>query len=621
MDSRTNKSMSFDTNNDNDVDYDFYLRRFDIPLNQIRQALKYKDKTDEDIEKIVNKIEKERTNILKFTDKFIRKYSEHIGDHNIPKLIKAAAKWAEKKKLTKTQRDIIVQRVLKGDDNKISQYSHFFDIQNTQMAKFMGLPYQQQQLGQVLKLDTSDLPVLDEILKLYDTTRELHKSIKQQAIYRKDCDAKTILGGYDKRKDNVGNHIHPLIAAFFVPRLEAFERRTLFTNIGRIVNQRSYAHSGRSPHNNYDIMKGELEADFEFVNAIANDPNSLIYFSDDKPITNLLKRFKAQIALWHNVFNLRNGKYYGSSYSMSTSDPISGLTNILREYSWSFYDSPDMYYVQDTGSLLRKMLAVFAFRPTWVQLTTMPAASGMMFATNAMIGKQVMKYEFVTIPVVNIRLPQKINKTGLFGMTHQSVGPKKLSDALKSTDYFYEKKGIVPKEREVIFSNDMIIFYCNRTIQTTSVGNKTINFSYMNPLMKVSPFELNYSDVNDCELGVDQELQIGNDLFTLRSYVSLYKPLVEGVYSMDTRAVILKQVQGQNGYISYNPSIAGNYIEFSENLDNVPEEVGPFTLMNEVSGNDNGNDFASTSSKYGIVYIYHRVGFENGDSQENQFMF
>jgi len=273
----------------------------------------------------------------------------------------------------------------------------------------------------------------------------------------------------------------------------------LYTNMGRVVIQRATPYINRHIPLWDNVMSGEMEAEWHLTWDIVNDPNSLAYFSDDTPITNLLKRFKIQIELWKNVLNLRQGRLY-SLAGYDADDGITGLVRVLSQYDWTYFDSPDMVNVQDEGSVLRKLLAVFSYRPIFAQISTI--------STRTLIGMSnynaLSRTTFLNIPIVNVRLPTL--------MQAQTGAVMTLNNALSQSDFFIEHKTLVPKHRSVLFTQDILFFYANRRYQAVNLARLNFRVSYTS--IPYQSWNIGQTAINNTPLKFEYELDLVNKILT-----------------------------------------------------------------------------------------------------------
>jgi hypothetical protein len=338
-------------------------------------------------------------------------------------------------------------------------------------------------------------------------------------------------------------------------------------------------------------LNGELEAEWEMTYDIVKDPNSLAYFSDDSPITNMMKRFKIQIELWKNVLSLRQGRYYAAGYE---EDGINGFLRVLSQYDWSFFDSPDMFHVQDEGTVLRKLLAVFSLRPTFAQISSLTNKTVMGYSNFTGLARTT----FLNIPIINVRLPTLL--------TSVPSGSIHLNNAMAQSDWYIENKMLVPKNKSVIYSGDLVFFYANRRYQSVNIANLSLNFRYTSVPMQT--WNVGHTAVNESLLNFDERIKIGKDDFYLRSVVMVYKPPVADHVSVGSSAVIVKRSGpgvAAPVYLHYNPVLA-NYMFQSPSGGYRAND--PITGLPATSTPGSGlPNFSEQAKKFGTIFVYSKL--------------
>ena len=579
MDSRTKNS-----NQGEELNFDFYLKH-DIPVEQVRAILKHKKMNEDKVEEVVNKLTEARERVKKYARKFIEKIDQHYGLHDVPSIVKKAMKYAEKHELSAAEKDAIISMALKGDTG--NTLNPLNQLQYSEMSKFMGI---EARSDQVLNIQSKDYQPLNEIVKLFETSRIIHTDIKNQLSLYRDCATEAVLGTYDKSRSNLSIHIHPVIIALFLPRIKAIENRMLLANIGRIVISRALPYINRNIPLHDNIMPNELESEWQLTWDIVNDPNSLAYFSDDSPITNMHKRFKIQIELWKNVLNLRQGRFY-STGGYDADDGITGLLRVLSSYDWSYFDSPDMHHVHDEGAVLRKLLATFSLRPTFAQVTTL-SSRALLGSTNY---NALQRTAFLNIPIVNVRLPTLFPQAG-------AAQQMSLERSLSQSDFFIEHKTLVPKYRSVLFTRDLLFFYVNRRYQSVNYSRLNFNTSYTT--VPYQSYNIGQSAVNDTPVDFDYGIKVGDADLALRSIVTIYRPPVaKGVVGGSSAIVIpdpSSNKPADENYF-YNPLLA-NYVYQDENKNFTSND--PITFIARQDNRPNTESADELGQKYGTVFVY-----------------
>jgi hypothetical protein len=387
----------------------------------------------------------------------------------------------------------------------------------------------------------------------------------------------------------------------FIPKIDYIEKRMLLTNIARMILSRAQPYLKEANfHLQENIIPGELDAEFELAYDIANDPNALEYFENDTPMDNMIKRFKCQVELYKTVINLRQGRYYSTGYDQD--DGITGLIRILNSFNWTYFDSPELFHVQDEGTILRKLLSVFSCRPTFTQLSSYSERYGIGYTSVSNLAKTV----FVNIPIVNIKLPME----SADGQVHAIS----LTKALTQNDYFLEHRAVVPKNKSVIYSNQVAFFYANRKYPTSTFNSLSVSMRCIALPISV----INQTTINKTRVLFDSKMRIGRDWFNLRSVVLLQRPPVNGLdIALGSSAVIVADSStpanaihgGSTVYLHYNPSVASiQYYDAS-----IPQGQSqyisntPFTWIEEYNPDPNNISFRTESQERGTIFFYVKI--------------
>jgi hypothetical protein len=468
------------------------------------------------------------------------------------------------------------------------------------MSKFLGFD---QMTGQMINLAPKDHSKLNELHMLYDETKLIHADVKMQRLMYRDCAPEAITGAYDRNRHNVNVAIHPVVAALFLPKVEYIDRRMLQTNIARMVLSRGQAYlKGANFHLQAGIEPGELDAEFELAYDIAHDPNALEYIRHDTPIDNMINRFRCQVELYRTVLNLRQGRYYATDYAAN--DGIAGFLRTLNSFDWTFFDSPELHHVQDEGTVLRKLLAVFSCRPTFTQLTSVdPSRSGIGYTGIGNLARTV----FVNIPIVNIKLP--IDPAGTSSAT---IFQMNLSRSLTQVDFFIEHKMLVPKHKSVVYSNKVVFFYANRRYPTVTFQASQMNIQSVGVPVTFA----NHIAVNSTQVLYDPRIRIGQNVFSLRSVVMLNRspnPNIDIALGCAAGIVMSNPLNpigalAPSAYIYYNPSFAA--IQYHDPTippaPRVSQYVAnsPVAPINELPATPNEIGFRTEAQERGTIFFY-----------------
>ena len=538
---KSNTTRSNDESTKKDSDFDYYLKA-GMDTRSVRTMLRSQGKSDEEIDKLSTKYNEMLERVHKVANKFADKLYEKYRDLDTPDLLRKGFKFADKYGLSQAEREAFINRVLKGDSRQ--KYTPYDELKFTEMSKFLG--FADMKGMQELALKPSDYPALHEIARLYEYNRQLYEAVKTSTAMYKPCDISTLLGSYDSSKDNLNMFIHPVVAALFLPKIEEIDNRMLKTNIGRMVIHRSqpyfHASSDRSlssKYLNWQINYNEegIQQDLYFAYDIASDPNSLNYFDDETPMQNLLKRYQVQIELWKNILNLRQGKFYGKGDYYTQDDGIMGLTRTLTSYQWTFYDSPDMFNVQDEKTMLRKLLAVFSLRPTFTQSSIVPYQS-----TSADFSMfRHLKSVYVRVPIVNLTFDNDKTKS----LDVQEQIDKNQSEA------FVEKNTLVQKVKKTLTSYKLLFICVNRRGTQVNVNSLNIQFGFGFNFYPYQDLDLGTNStgkINNQVLKYNEEITVGNSIHTLKSIIGL----TEEVHSVVCFAALKCNLNTEKVVI-YNP--------------------------------------------------------------------
>jgi predicted protein tyrosine phosphatase len=382
-------------------------------------------------------------NVERRAKAFARKILEKYGMTNQPfsQLLVKATKYAQKYELSDAEMGAF-KRILemelagagRGDMPKVT----------TNMSKVLGdITVDTKGFG--MKVSDADYRHLQDILKMRDETRALHSQVVLQSLSYNDCDETAVSGQF--RPENGHNkacHVHPVIAALFLPKMDIVEQHFLYSNLANIVASRH----AQEPF--------KTRPDYELFYNLVTDPNDVVCDSRS-PLGDLKNRCHLQKQLWQSVLALRNGQYYQC-------DQLD-LMRAIDMCRLNKYDTPDLVYGRYDGTVIKRLFAAFSFRPTVV--LSVPTPQVMSINPYFQTAHPVVS----SISMINLRLPEYSNKymTGVapggmtVGMTDPTAtGPIKLSDAVQQAQLFFENGSLLMKQTQVIFSRGIITFFVDR---------------------------------------------------------------------------------------------------------------------------------------------------------------
>ena len=286
------------------------------------------------------------------------------------------------------------------------------------------------------KFNDTDFKYLQEILKLYAVSKPLHSQVIIQSMQYNPFDHEAVNGKYDSKLGHKRTDaIHPVIVAMFIPKIKKLEDHFLYSNIAGIVKAR---------YNNERLTN---RPDYELFYALTNDHNDIVCDSQSS-MQDLLNRALVQNQLWASVVNLRNGQYFTGGFR----DFVSAI-DICRANK---YDTPDLIYGRYDGTILKRLLAAFSFRPTLVVTTAQKMQ-------NVIINpyQQYVRPMVTTVPMINIRL-----ELGDEAYSIQSNG-------LTQAQMFLENGFISTRDTSVIYSKSVLFFFIDRRVNIIRYSDMT----------------------------------------------------------------------------------------------------------------------------------------------------
>jgi hypothetical protein len=448
----------------------------------------------------------------------------------------------------------------------------------TNMMKFLGSVTADFK-GFSEKLNDNDFKLVQEILKLYASSRPLHAQVVLQSMQYRDCDFEALSGQYDRRLGNKpGDSIHPVIAAMFLPKIDVLEHHFLFSNIAGIVKAR---------YNNEALNN---RPDYELFYALTNDPNDVVCDSRSS-VGDLLNRAQLQNQLWNSVLNLRNGQYYNSTFR-----DFVGAVDMCK---LNRQDNPDLIYGRFDGTILKRLVSAFSFRPTIVSTTPVYTV------ININPYQQNVRPVVTGVSMINLRLPPTINDDT----------PVSLNDAIDQQQYFLENGAMVARNTSLIYSRGVLMFFIDRRANV-------IRFNDMQPFniarlpLTVSGFER----INDRMVDYDDEIKIRGDVYQLRSVVvaEVNNNLPEKNIVVGSSAIFMIHYNPAMGvlspeYFQYDPiGVADAFADAS---------VGAFVNrapITQIAGTpgvgEPGESFKEMARERGIIFMYQLV--ENKSANE-----
>ena len=522
---------------------------------------------------------------LQLITKKARKFRQFIYEKwpNLNKIekVKKAKKYAAKIPLSDDEFAIFLNLIL---TDKAFYSSTLQSMPNTAMAKLLGFVSNETVYNE-LSYDVKEVDVLDEILKLHAQTKVLHSQVTLQSVTYRDCAPEALSGSveWSPHKKNVYSFVHPVIAALFLPKVKLLDENMLIANIGSILKAKK------------EKSAPMTQPDFELYWNLITDPTESTC-SDISPLKDLMKRYILQTRLWDSVLNLRQGIFYD--------DKLNGFLDAINECKNNIYDSPDLTYVKDEGTILRRLLAAFSIRPTLVNITRlygMGLLDSFGFGMNPMMSSGGIS-NLTTVPMITLRLP--INVT--MGSQQQAAAIH-LQDSLAQPQWYVENKTIVPKTQTILHSRDVIFFYINRRFQTINLSRMSYPCNFTNLPMTVAGWE----SLNDRCVSFDTSMPIMNDTYQLRSVVMVeraqaYQNLIIGC----TAAIIVprdyeRDIVSETALL-YDPQGAAIMTQASTGNFQRSKPISWIPVTPSFYG-ASGESFYERASTRGTIFMYQKV--------------
>jgi hypothetical protein len=370
-----------------------------------------------------------------------------------------------------------------------------------------------------LNVEEADYKNVQEIIREFETTKPLHAQALLQSLQYTDLAYQGLTAIIDRTTHNPGEHVHPVLAAMFYPKIGMFESHFLYSNIAGIVKSR------------YNQEPMTTRPDYELFYSLVTDPNDIVC-DNRTPVGDLLNRCRLQQHLWNSVLALRNGQVYNRSFR----EFITSVDNCKLNK----FDNPDFTYGRHDGTVIKRLLSAFSFRPTVV--ATLPVAQ--VFSSNPYA--QNSRPTVTSVPMINVRLHayQNVPRNAIGGLVPGGVNANRqgpptavaLSGCLIQTQTFIEGNMLVQRISDVVYSREVLIFYVDRRAHLLQYGSP-FNIS------KLPSAVAGFERINSFPVEIECEIKLrqGNnpDTFCLRSVVVAEVSANKTISQNDPRNVVI----------------------------------------------------------------------------------
>jgi hypothetical protein len=448
--------------------------------------LKNKFRDDDKVEIIMRKYNEKMKRVKKLSEKIKERLLAKYPNLSMKEYIEKITEYKKKYSFDDAETQAIINTIFLKK-NPISS-NEITDIYSNDMSKALGFVPASFNTGVDLSVKEDEVEVLQMILTLAGVTKELHNQITIQSLIYKDCESSAIPRPFDKTRINLFSYVHPVIAALFLPKFHLLDQHMLMASISGIIEMKS---------NGLDL---QTNPDYELYWDICTDPAETVCINKPKPFTDLLNRCNVQLKLWEAVLNLRQGKYF-------TND-LSSFMVAIDACKATIFDSADLAYVKDEGTIMRKLLSAFSIRPTIIM--TMPSYSMVPLTTTHI--SAISASHITTLSMITIRIPLVFNQKPV------SIN---INDGLEQQQAYIHHRQLVIKQQQILYSREILIFYVHRRYQTISAERLSNPYK-----MSSLPITLNtFEKLQEAEINFPpDDLPIGkqnNQNFSIKSVVTV----------------------------------------------------------------------------------------------------
>lgn len=407
-----------------------------------------------------------------FMDAFERKYSNDLASMSLSKFMKKTLKYKKKYNLADDEL-AEVQRLFESRlFNSSPSVSALTTVTypNTSLSRAFGYPITES-TDAIKPANADEYASIQTILKIHQMYRSIHSYIIIQTMQFQDLQNEATTGQFKSDRHDANRHVHPVLAALFLPKIDLLEERMLYASIAGIVNTR------------FNRERIVTKPDYELFYSMVVDPTDTVC-DPSLPMKDMLNRANVQVQLWNNVYNLRNGKYFEATNMEFIAH--------MDACKISSIDNPDVIYLSDEGIILRRLFAIFSFRPIVVQ--TQPVIG---VITSNPLNLPVNVSAIKSIPYLSYKLPN----LSLQGQTYH------LSDTNNQIQYYMENGSFVPKVTVIRDGRGPVIFYVprrsmNLPVHVTHPQLTGMGISHLQPSVR------HYQGINTTPINFDSSMQI-----------------------------------------------------------------------------------------------------------------
>lgn len=533
--------------------------------------------------------------IRKRAKKFAKLISERYSLQNYPLhiLLKKALKYKKKYNLTDPEFEEfrrVYEQTLTG--NEEPQHVNL-TVPFTNMSRALGQGLVDVDDG--MKFDNKDYESIQNILRIYAETKSTHAQVVLQSMTYRDLAVEALSGVYEVKLHNPHCHIHPVVAALFLPKINLLEDHMLRSNLAYIVKQR------------YEKQPILTSTDYAVFYDIISDPTD-VQCSNESAVKDLHNRINVQRHLYASVLALRHGRYYSCEYQSF----MTAIDNCRR----SVADNPDLIYEGHEGTVLQRLLGAFSLRPTIVATT--PLAP---FQLNPLPLKTHHMPKVQSVPMITLKLPSMY----AYNSNPDMAMKIDLESALNMSQPYIEEGRIVPRNQQIIYSRGVLIFFVPRRAHTLNIAKLIQPHQAM--FHRLPRTVAGFDRLNDISVNFNETLTLRNNehSYVLKSVVvcdintnlanEVSKDGNVGPKLITGSSTIVRKIEDIDGTpiapinYHYNPRLAA-IKEYNQTTASVSQNA-PITVIND-SSSDPTEDFYQKASTRGTIFVYQQQGTSTG---------
>jgi hypothetical protein len=492
-----------------------------------------------------------------------KKYSD--DDMTLSKVFRKAAKYQSEYGISDEEFNLFMEYYKHFHNKTLSKVPKF--AFSTPFSKLLGMAHPSH-VGVVGKMNVSDedRKTLSRIKTILDGDRALHATCATQtSIYRDPGILIQAQWNQGSASQRVDCHFNPVLAAFFINKIQYVDDRMLMSNLADVINSRS---KNRNPL---------FWQDVQFLIDLTRSTNDMVC-NPKNLMTDLHHRCIVQTKLRELVLRFRAGQVFHPQFQ--------SFMSILNGCKMSSYDNPHMAYFNDEGRMLRKIMEVFCMRP--IKIATKPINGFGPIPATLPYGLQEVKER----GSINVKIP--LQRAGAGGV------PVNMFQSLRTPEWYMSNRVMSARSHEILFSQGMLVFYVNRRTPQIAYANQ--QFGYRQMALQPSGIDR----LNDYPVEVNQIFNLPNgDQYQLETVVcckcTQNAPGTEE-HIVGTKTLFIRRpdAAAAQQYYQYDP------------LDVIRQSVagaGNPRPIQQYPRAQNGNarqEWEDEASKYGTIFVYSR---------------